>query len=435
VRATWQPNPWTLKTHPHSSRNQIQDATTFKENNMLKALSPRTLCLIMLPLVSSCGLLAGALFIADPVAFAREYSQWVWMVLAVPALLSLLAILEVARRAHADHVLLGADAAAVRAQIAALSQGRGVTVPDAAAGSVTAMLNGMGDQWRDAFDRVCDGTSGLRSVADELSVASTQIAASTGQQGEAAASMSASVQQMLSSISHATQHSESALVASREAGSLSHEGNDIVQGAATQMADIAASMRDLSGIIERLGSQSGQISRIVHVIQEIANQTNLLALNAAIEAARAGEQGRGFSVVADEVRKLAERTTESTREIGGMIQSIQDGTAEAVQHVATWSERVSQGVARAAGAGECMSRLQEGASGVVRVVNDINTALSEQTGASQALARDVDRIASASQQNGTAAQAIGVAAHRVAQLLQSLETAAAGLAARPLATR
>ncbi len=85
--------------------------------------------------------------------------------------------------------------------------------------------------------------------------------------------------------------------------------------------------------VGELGSAAQYINKITETISEISEQTNLLALNATIEAARAGEAGRGFAVVANEIKELARQTADSTHEIRGMIESVQQTSTDAVNEI------------------------------------------------------------------------------------------------------
>ncbi len=78
------------------------------------------------------------------------------------------------------------------------------------------------------------------------------------------------------------------------------------------MANMIGSMKDIA-------DASYQIADVIKGIESIASQTNLLALNAAIESARAGEAGKGFAVVANEIRDLATKSSETVKDIEGMI--------------------------------------------------------------------------------------------------------------------
>lgn len=85
----------------------------------------------------------------------------------------------------------------------------------------------------------------------------------------------------------------------------------------------------LAKVVQQTNDYSKSISKLVNVIQGIAEQTKLLALNASIEAARAGESGKGFTVVALEVRKLAEQSGTAAKEITDSISEMERITYKA----------------------------------------------------------------------------------------------------------
>ena len=95
-------------------------------------------------------------------------------------------------------------------------------------------------------------------------------------------------------------------------------------------------------LMDKLGSSSKEIGKVINVINDIADQTNLLALNATIEAASAGEAGKGFSVVANEVKELAKQTAKATSEIQDQVQQMQADVENSIKAIETITKSVEE---------------------------------------------------------------------------------------------
>lgn len=72
-------------------------------------------------------------------------------------------------------------------------------------------------------------------------------------------------------------------------------------------------------IIKDINESTGEMLKIIEIINNIAESTNILSINAGIEAAHAGKEGKGFRVIADEIIKLVESTKKNAGEISALL--------------------------------------------------------------------------------------------------------------------
>lgn len=260
------------------------------------------------------------------------------------------------------------------------------------------------DQLRAMFVRIdkesvelSAGIKDIHGVIDQLSDDSQRLA-------ELTAENAAAIEEITVSISHIADSSQEADRLTKGTDILSLESVSAVRGVADETGQSARDVEALATMLDGLSQRSQEISGIIRVIKEIADQTNLLALNAAIEAARAGEQGRGFAVVADEVRKLAERTSQATVQITGMIDAVDGETRTAVESMQSTLGAVRGGANHSTEAAGKIAVIRQNIQEVVTKIEEIALSTKEQYSATTAMAQAAEKITTQTHHSDSALQ-------------------------------
>ncbi len=241
--------------------------------------------------------------------------------------------------------------------------------------------------------------AGLDQGADQVNDAAGQVASASQQLAAGASEQASSLEEASSSLEEMAAMTRTNAENATEANNLSGQARD-----AAQSGD--QTMHQLNEAMAAINDSSGQINKIIKVIEEIAFQTNLLALNAAVEAARAGEHGKGFAVVADEVRNLAQRAAQAARETTSLIEDSVNRAktgADVAGQVGQALETIVGDVAKVTDLVDGIAKAsQEQAQGV----DQINTAVSQMDKVTQQGAASAEESASASEQLASQAHAV-----------------------------
>jgi methyl-accepting chemotaxis protein len=195
---------------------------------------------------------------------------------------------------------------------------------------------------------------------------------------------------------------------------------ETVQQSAEAVRKLVEHIHNSSEVTNSVASETERIGKALNLIQEITEQTNLLALNAAIEAARAGHVGRGFSVVAEEVRVLADRTSESTKEIKSIIDSLQQGANRAVETMHQSSQRAEETAAYADQARQVLEDINEAVTSMQQMSTEIASATEEQSTTADEVNRNINNIDQMAQE---VSQHTDQATSRMNELVEEIDQA------------
>ncbi len=150
------------------------------------------------------------------------------------------------------------------------------------------------------------------------------------------------------------------------------KGQELVNDNIDGMQLIRITVQVINKKMKNLSERLLEIGTISKLISDIATRTTILAMNASIEASRAGEQGRGFLVISDEIKRLADKSAEATKQINGVIKSIQTDAGEVTASLEEETKTVEVQTRLAQDTGDAFNSIKDAIDKSKNVVTEIS---------------------------------------------------------------
>ncbi len=253
------------------------------------------------------------------------------------------------------------------------------TVTEEITGAIADSVNFTIDALRTLVTTINSTASEVSHSTEKTQQTAKELAQASDKQAREIASASAAVTDMADSMSTVSQDADNSAQVAQQSVDIAQKGAQVVRNTIGSMENIRETIQETSKRIKRLGESSQEIGDIVGLITEIADQTNILALNAAIQASTAGDAGRGFAVVADEVQRLAERAGNATKQIEGLVNTIQADTNEAVKSMEISTAGVVSGASMAEDAGVALKEIESVSTQLSNLIKGISDSTKQQS--------------------------------------------------------
>jgi methyl-accepting chemotaxis protein len=256
-------------------------------------------------------------------------------------------------------------------------------------------------------------TRGLREVVAELTAGSTSIADAAKQVAVSSQSLAHAASGQAASIEETSAATEEITAITRRNSEAAQQSADLLSEAAAMGRSTTAAVEHLAESVGAINQSSGEIAKVLRVIDEIAFQTNILALNAAVEAARAGEAGMGFAVVADEVRTLAQRCAEAAKKTAELIDRSVAGAHDGQTGVAAVRDTIARREALADQIRQRAEAIAVSSEEQARGIHEIGRAVNDMSSVTQGTAAHAEQSAAASTELTSQADALAALAGRL----------------------
>lgn len=278
--------------------------------------------------------------------------------------------------------------------------------------------------------RLDDDILCLSHEASRVSDAMDHVRNASGQQSDETRSAASAMEEMNATVNEVAQNAAITSSSTDRARQQAENGKATVEESTQAVRSLVGEIEQSARSIEKVSGEVERIAKASTAIKNITKQTHLLALNASIEAARAGEAGRGFIVVAEEVQKLANQTTESTKEIEHILNSLQESSNQSVETMRASRNHAEKTLDNASQSNEALQNIWDAVDEIRDMANQIAAATEEQSMASQEIASNFSNIESISSQVTDEAHKTDLHIKSFAQRIKNLKSLTDSFASR-----
>lgn len=282
------------------------------------------------------------------------------------------------------------------------------------------MITRVQKRFYDNIEKASDVVKNMESCAGMLSITVEQYAAISADESASISEITSTTEELSASSTQIAEHAKAVVDTAQTTWENTKKGATAIESMMMKMAEIHGDSQKSAGEILDLGKKSREISKVMEIINSIADHTKLLAFNAALEASSAGEAGKRFGVVAAEIRRLADSVTESTGEIEGKISEIQ----EAVNNLAVASEKSSRGIEQgmdfSSQTASLLSDIVEAAHTTMDSAKQISLSTQQQKTANSQVVIALREIMQGANTTSASVESLGTISFQLAALSESL---------------
>lgn len=250
-------------------------------------------------------------------------------------------------------------------------------------GVLAQRFNTFIDKIHDIISMVKETSFKVNSSSSKISSAVEKESAISIQQAASVSEITSTMEDIYSNSTQIADYSHSVVEISSNALQTSQKGVGVVETVKNKMEQINQDNLNRINKIVELGKKTKEISKIMEIINNIADQTKLIAFNADIKASVAGEAGKQFTVVAVEIRRLADNVMNSVSMIESRIKEIQEAVNEMVIISEDGSKRIQEGVELSSQTVTVLKDILDGSQSVNESAKNISLSTQQQKNANR----------------------------------------------------